>query len=89
MTFQSSHIYDQKQRLKHVRDRLDVNDEVSNAFESLLMVMFKQLQASGNIVSDGEVNKHIEEIENAKVCRLHISTALFSLSLSLSLCVCV
>lgn len=68
VNYQSTHIIDHKQRLKHVKDRLDVNDEVNNAFESLLMAMFRQLQASGNIISDGEVTKHIEDIELAKVC---------------------
>ena len=62
---QSSHIHDHRQRLKHVSDRLDANDEVASAFESLLMLMVKNLEQSGKWTE--ELQGHIDSIETAKV----------------------
>ena len=61
---QSSHIHDHRQRLKHVTDRLDANDEVASAFENLLMMMVKNLEESGKWTE--ELQEHIDSIESAK-----------------------
>ena len=43
-----------------------MNDEVSTAFESLLLSLMKQLEASGNIKTTDELKEHVENVEAAK-----------------------